>query len=121
MFAANPNPNDYRKARPTHFANLTDNLACGQPSMQTCACNCACNIAGCDAGNPNIECAHLKSSENEGYIQQRNTEELQNLNQYCVENVWFKVDFGGCPYGIFSAVCPVEPLHAVENGLITTC
>ena len=48
-------------------------------------------------------------------------EELQNLNQYCVENAWFKVDFGGCPYGIFSAMCPVEPLHAVEHGLITTC
>ena len=48
-------------------------------------------------------------------------EQLHNLNQYCVNNAWFKVDFGGCPYGIFSAACPVEPLHAVENGLITTC
>ena len=29
------------------------------------------------------------------------------------------MDFGGCPYGIFSAACPVEPLHALENGLIS--
>ena len=78
-------------------------------------------MAGCDAGNPNIECACLKSSEIEAHIQQRDMEELQNLNQYCVEKAWFKIDFGGCPYGIFSTACPVEPLHAVENGLITTC
>ena len=38
-----------------------------------------------------------------------------------MDNARFKVDFGGCPYGIFSAACPVEPLHAVENGLITMC
>ncbi len=26
--------------------------------------------------------------------------------------------YGGCRYGIFSAACPVEALHAFENGLI---
>ena len=32
-----------------------------------------------------------------------------------------QVDYGGCPNGIFSAACPVKPLHALENGLRTTC
>ena len=48
-------------------------------------------------------------------------EGLKKLNQYNVSNAWFKVDFGGCPYGIFSAACPVEPLHALENGIISDC
>ena len=46
---------------------------------------------------------------------------MKKLHQYNVQNAWFKVDFGGCPYGIFSAACPVEPLHALENGLISEC
>ena len=46
---------------------------------------------------------------------------LKKLHQYYVQNAWFDVDFGGCPYGIFSAACPVEPLHALENALITEC
>ncbi|WP_288992708.1 hypothetical protein [uncultured Marinobacter sp.] len=28
---------------------------------------------------------------------------------------------GGCRFGIVSAATPVEPLHALENGLITDC
>ena len=43
------------------------------------------------------------------------------MNQYNVQNAWFDVDFGGCKYGIFSAACPVEPLHAIENGIILNC
>ena len=43
------------------------------------------------------------------------------MNQYEVDNAWFKLNFGGCPYGIFSAACPVEPLHALENGIIVDC
>ena len=58
-------------------------------------------MAGCDAGNPNIECACLKSSEIEAHIQQRDMEELQNLNQYCVENAWFKVDLEAVPMEYF--------------------
>ena len=54
-------------------------------------------------------------------IKQNDTEQLKALNQYNVQNAWFDVDFGGCLYGIFSAACPVEPLHALENGLITEC
>ena len=54
-------------------------------------------------------------------VEQINTEWLKALNQYNIKNAWFDIDFGGCPYGIFSAACPVEPLHALENRLITEC
>ena len=30
---------------------------------------------------------------------------------------WFDLDYGGNPEGIFSAACPPEPLHALENGI----
>jgi hypothetical protein len=34
---------------------------------------------------------------------------------------WFHVEYGGCRFGIFSAACPVEALHALENGLMSNC
>ena len=30
---------------------------------------------------------------------------------------WFDLDYGGNPEGIFSAACPPEALHALENGI----
>jgi hypothetical protein len=45
-------------------------------------------------------------------------DKLDNINQYHVHNAWFEVFYGGYKYGIFSAACPVEALHALENGLI---
>jgi hypothetical protein len=44
-----------------------------------------------------------------------------NYNQYNVHNVWFGVSYGGCRFGIFSAACPIEPLHSLENGIIPDC
>ena len=54
-------------------------------------------------------------------VKQNNTEQLKVLYQYNIQNAWFDVNFGGSSYRIFSAACPVEPLHALENGLITEC
>ena len=50
-----------------------------------------------------------------------NVEMLHKINQYNVHSAWFDVDYSGCKFGIFSAACPVEPLHALENGLIPDC
>ena len=52
-------------------------------------------------------------------VEQNDTEQLKALNQYNVQNAWFEVDFGGCPYEKFSAACPVEPLHTLKNGLLS--
>ena len=81
----------------------------------------ACDVAGADAGNPYVVCQRIVSHHIEEMVARKDHAKLPSLNQYCVRNAWFDVDYGGCPYGIFSAACPVEPLHALENGLITTC
>jgi hypothetical protein len=41
---------------------------------------------------------------------------LRSINEYKVDCAWFHVGYGGCCFGIFSATCPVEALHALENG-----
>ena len=33
----------------------------------------------------------------------------------------FDVNYGGCRFGSFSGACPIEPLHALENGIIPDC
>ena len=60
----------------------------------------ACDVAGKDAGDPNIICQHRISSKIEILVQQKNHLQLQALNQYCIPNAWFKVDYGGCSNGI---------------------
>jgi hypothetical protein len=54
-------------------------------------------------------------------VRQNQHDILNNINQYNVHSAWFDVDYRGCCFGIFSAATPVEPLHALENGLITDC
>ena len=80
-----------------------------------------CDVRGEDSGNPNIKCKNIKMKNIQKMVEQNDTDNLRALNQYNVQNAWFDVDFGGCPYGIFSTACPVEPLHALENGLISEC
>ena len=80
-----------------------------------------CNVKGSESGDPFVECKKIVSKRISDLVTNGNLDELKSLNQYCVRNAWFRVDFGGCPYGIFSAACPVEPLHALENGIIADC
>ena len=46
-----------------------------------------------------------------------NLRAIDSLYQQPHWNAFFNVEFGH-PYGIFTAACPVEGLHALENGLI---
>ena len=80
-----------------------------------------CDIKGKDTGNPYAKCMKIKMKAIQDMVEQNQTKKLDDLNQYHVQNAWFDVDFGGCPYGIFSAACPVEPLHSLENGLVPDC
>ncbi len=45
-------------------------------------------------------------------------EKLDDINLYHVHVACFEVGYGGCKYGIVGAACPVEALHALENGLM---
>ena len=76
-----------------------------------------CDIQEQESGNPHIKCNNIIMENIQKLIKQNDTEQLKALNQYNVQNAWFDVDFGGCPYGIFSAACPVEPLHALKTVL----
>ena len=80
-----------------------------------------CDVKGEDSGNPYIMCNKIKMEPIQKLVEENKSEELKEMNQYNVQNAWFDVDFGGCPYGIFSAACPVEPLHSIENGIILNC
>ena len=80
-----------------------------------------CNVKGSDAGNPFIECQRMSMVKIIDLVRRNQHDILNNINQYNVHSAWFDVDYGGCRFGIFSAATPVEPLHALENGLITDC
>ena len=100
-----------------------DKMACSSPcysdKMQR-LCR-KCNVRGSDSGDPYVECKKFLMEPIKNMVLTNQVMQLDAINQYHVQNAWFEVDFGGCPYGIFSAACPVEPLHALENGLIADC
>ena len=80
-----------------------------------------CNVTGQDSGNPNIKCYKINMFKVMKLVQDNNQNILDEISQTNIHSAWFDVDYGGCQYGIFSAACPVEPLHALENGLISDC
>jgi hypothetical protein len=80
-----------------------------------------CNVKGSDAGNPFIECQRMSMVKIIDLVRRNQHAILDNINQYNVHSARFDVDYGGCRFRIFSAATPVEPLHALENGLITDC
>lgn len=54
------------------------------------------------------------------YIE-NNTTALKELLQYNTWQAFFDIDYGGLPGGVFTAACPPEALHLLENGLINHC
>jgi hypothetical protein len=77
-----------------------------------------CNVKGSDADDPFFKCKRMIMSRIQQLVVDGEYEKLDNINQYHVHNAWFPLDYGGCKYGIFSAACVVEALHALENGLM---
>ena len=100
-----------------------DKMCCSAPSYsdKMNRASRSCDVAGQDCGNPDIECKKIVSRRVEELVLTNQEDVLKSFNQYNVRNAWFKVNFGGCPYGIFSAACPIEPLHSLENGIIADC
>jgi hypothetical protein len=80
-----------------------------------------CNVKGSDAGDPFIERQCMSMVKIIDLVRQNQHGILKNINQYNVHSAWFDVDYSGCCFGNFSTATPVEPLHALENGLITDC
>ena len=80
-----------------------------------------CNVRGRDSGNPLVRCKRISMEKMSQFVNDDDQVTLDRYNQYNVHNAWFDVSYGGCKYGIFSAACPIEPLHSLENGIISVC
>ena len=77
-----------------------------------------CNVRGNQSGDPFVECKRMSMIKIRELVTSNNVAALKAINQYNVHSAWFDVGYGGCRFGIFSAACPVEALHALENGLM---
>jgi hypothetical protein len=77
-----------------------------------------CNVRGDQSGDPFVECKRMSMIKIQELVTTNNVDALKAINQHNVHSAWFDVGYGGCRFGIFSAACPVEALHALENGLI---
>ena len=46
---------------------------------------------------------------------------LHRLMQFRNWQAFYDIDYGGLPGGVFTAACPPEALHSLENGLMFHC
>ena len=51
----------------------------------------------------------------------KNVNKLYDLMQYPTWQAFYDIDYGGLPGGVFTAACPPEALHSLENGLVLHC
>ena len=77
-----------------------------------------CNVEGKDLGNPNVKCNKISMERVKTMVEQGRIEDLRAINQKNVYTIFFELCYGACKYGIFSACCPVEPLHSLEAGIM---
>jgi hypothetical protein len=80
-----------------------------------------CNVRGDESGDPLVQCKKINMVRIMQLVKDIRQDILDDFNKYNVDNAWFDVSYGGCLFGIFSASCPIEPLHVLENGIIPNC
>src|SRR5687768_3613859 len=51
----------------------------------------------------------------------KDEDKLESMLQSVNYQAFFDVDYGGFPGGVFTAACPPEALHSLENGLVLHC
>jgi len=78
-----------------------------------------CDISGDESANPFADCKNISQVNIIALLENNDEAKLAEFNQYPVRSAFFDLCYGGCKYGIFSAGCPTEPLHALENGIIS--
>ena len=77
----------------------------------------------CDAtpdmlGATDVDCCHrLEMEDVRQLVEDQDFDILHSMMQLPHWNAFFPIEYGH-PYGIFTAACPPEGLHALENGLI---
>jgi hypothetical protein len=80
-----------------------------------------CNVRGDKSGDPLFKCKKIRMVRMMQLVKDDIQDILDAFNQYNVHNGWFDFSYGGCGFGIFSAACPIEPLHSLENGIVPDC
>jgi hypothetical protein len=100
-----------------------DKMCCTSPSYSNLINRLCrkCNVRGDESGDPLVECQYISMIKVKELVRTNNKAVLKYYNQYNVHSAWFDVCFGGCKYGIFSAAAPIEPLHALQLGLMGHC
>ena len=51
----------------------------------------------------------------------KEVDKLESMLQSTNWQAFFDIDYGGFPGGVFTAACPPEALHSLENGLVLHC
>ena len=81
----------------------------------------------CDVGRDSMGLAELNmcrriiQADVEALIAAGDVEGLIALCQHACDNAFFKLCYGGSPFGVFTAAAPTEGLHQLEKGLILLC
>ena len=70
-----------------------------------------CNIPSEEADNPHYPCRPIKMSD----IRGKSKADLEKCSHYKIDNAWWYLSFGGCPYSIHCN-CPHEILHNFQLG-----
>lgn len=80
--------------------------------------SCMCNAGPQELQSPKIgSCTKLLMQDVMTKVEQDDEMYLENIYQARHWISWFELDYGGNPEGIFTAACPPEALHALENGI----
>ena len=51
----------------------------------------------------------------------KDLQKLHDLMQFPHWQAFYDIDYGGLPGGVFTAACPPEGLHSLENGIVLHC
>ena len=77
-----------------------------------------CNAGPYEVSRPKVgSCKRLIMKDVMTLVSENNKDALEALYQVPHFVAWFDLDYGGNPEGIFTAACPPEVLHALENGI----
>ena len=81
---------------------------------------CDATPAVYDSRKPN-KCNLLIMEEMKQLCIDKDLKKLYDLMQYPTWQAFYDIDYGGLPGGVFTAACPPEALHSLENGLVLHC
>ena len=68
-----------------------------------------------------IQCKLLIMEDMKQLCINKDSKKLYDLMQYPTWQAFYDIDYGGLPGGVFTAACPPEALHSLENGLVLHC